>query len=300
MISLVNAGPRTLGSLGEIGPIAYGQWRYTSDDPTSAQQLLETALDAGMNLIDTADVYGLDWGGTGFGEVETNLGRVLTRAPGLRDRIVLATKGGIRPPVPYDSSPEWLRKACDDSLRRLGVDTIDLYQIHRPDLYSHPGAVAETLAALRDAGKIRDVGVSNHTPDQVRALQAHLPFPIASNQPEFSAVTLAPIRDGTFDQCMADDVVPLAWSPLGGGRLATGEGLRPELLDVLDTIAERESSDRSQVALAFVLAHPAAPVPIIGTQNTDRIRDAATAVDIHLDRSDVYAILQASEGQPLP
>ncbi len=300
MTSLVQAGPRSLGSLGQIGPISYGQWRYTSDDVAASQQLIETALEVGMNLIDTADVYGLDWGGTGFGEVEANLGRVLARAPGLRERMVLATKGGIRPPVPYDSSPEWLRSACDDSLRRLGVDTIDLYQIHRPDLFSHPGSVAETLNELRDAGKIREVGVSNHTPEQVRTLQAHLPFPIVSNQPEFSAVALTPMRDGTFDHCMAHGVVPLAWSPLGGGRLATGDDLRPALLEALDTIAAREEVDRSQVALAFVLAHPAAPVPIIGTQNPERIRASARALDVRLDRSDVYTIVQASEGRPLP
>ena len=91
MTSLVRSGTRTLGSLGEVGPISYGQWRYTTDDLAAAHGLLDTALDAGMNLIDTADVYGLDWGGTGFGEVEALLGRVLAQAPGLRDRMLLAT-----------------------------------------------------------------------------------------------------------------------------------------------------------------------------------------------------------------
>lgn len=300
MTSLVNAAPRTLGSLGDVGPLSYGQWRFTTDDVDHAQTLLETALDTGMNLIDTADVYGLDWGGEGFGDVEALLGRVLAQAPGLRDRMVLATKGGIRPPVPYDSSDAWLRQACDDSLRRLHVDTIDLYQIHRPDLYAHPAQVAETLASLRDAGKIREVGVSNHTVAQTEALAAHLPFPIVSTQPEFSAAVLDPVRDGTFDHCMRHGVVPLAWSPLGGGRLATGDGVDAELVGVLDGLAEREGVDRSQIALAFVLAHPAAPVAIIGTQSPDRITGSLRALDVHLDRSDVYAIVQASEGRPLP
>jgi predicted oxidoreductase len=298
--SLVNASPRSLGSLGDVGPISYGQWRYTSDDIGHAQLLLETALDAGMNLVDTADVYGLDWGGTGFGSVEALLGRVLATAPSLRDRMVLGTKGGIRPPVPYDSSPDWLRTACDDSLRRLGVDVIDLYQIHRADLYTHPGSVAATLADLRQAGKIREVGVSNHTPAQVAALQAHLPFPLVSHQPEFSAITLEPMRDGTFDQCMALGMVPLAWSPLAGGRLATGDGLAPDLVQVLDELATRESVDRGTVALAFVLAHPSAPVAIIGTQQPERIVGSLRAFDVTLDRADVYAIVQASEGRPLP
>lgn len=298
--SLVNATPRTLGSLGPVGPIAFGQWRYTNDDLGAARELLETALDVGMNLVDTADVYGLDWGGDGFGDVESLLGKVLADSPALRDRMVLATKGGIVPPVPYDSSPRRLVEACDDSLRRLGVDTIDLYQIHRPDMYAHPADVAATLDGLRRAGKIREVGVSNHTTAQVAALQAHLPFPIVSTQPEYSAACLTPMRDGTFDQCMERNIVPLAWSPLAGGALATGTGIRSELLDALDRIAERESTDRATVALAFVLAHPAAPVAIVGTQQPERIRASRRALDVHLDRADVYSIVQASEGAPLP
>lgn len=300
MSSLVRTAPRVLGSLGPVGPIAYGQWRYTAADTAANQALLEAALDAGMNLIDTADVYGLDWGGTGFGSVEERLGAVIAAAPGLRDRMVLATKGGIVPPVPYDSSPARLREACEDSLRRLGVETIDLYQIHRPDMYAHPADVAATLTELRSAGKIREIGVSNHTTAQVRALQAHLDFSIVSTQPEFSASHLDPMRDGTFDQCMELGIVPLAWSPLAGGSLATGDGVRPELLTVVDGLAAREGCDRATIALAFVLAHPSAPVAIIGTQSADRIRGSLAALEVRLDRADVYAIVQASEGVPLP
>ncbi|WP_040492279.1 aldo/keto reductase [Ilumatobacter nonamiensis] len=300
MSSLVQSHKRSLGSLPPVGPIAYGLWRFTDDDIEVGQGLLETALESGMNLIDTADVYGFDWGGTGFGQVEEILGQVLAATPGLRDRIVLATKGGIAPPTPYDSSPKYLRSACEASLRRLQTDVIDLYQIHRPDMYTHPADVAITLHALRVEGKIREVGVSNHTPAQVAALQAHLEFPIITNQPEFSAVELTPMRDGTLDQCMAERVTPLAWSPLGGGRLATGEGIAPDLLALLDSLAVREGVDRSQIALAFVLAHPSAPVAIIGSQNPDRIRSSAAALGVTLDRADVYAIVQASEGVPLP
>jgi aryl-alcohol dehydrogenase-like predicted oxidoreductase len=283
-----------------VGPLAFGQWRFTSGDLGGSQALLEAALDAGMNLVDTADVYGLDWGGTGFGEVEANLGRVLAAAPHLRDRMVLATKGGIRPPIPYDSSPTALRGACEDSLRRLGVDVIDLYQIHRPDVYTHPADVAATLTALRDAGSIREVGVSNHTVAQTEALQAHLPFPLVSTQPEYSVLHLDPMRDGTFDACLRDGTVPLAWSPLAGGRLATGAGVRAELLAELERLAEREGVDTSAIALAFVLAHPAAPVAIIGTQRPERIAAATAALGVRLDRADVYTLVQASDGVPLP
>ena len=299
-MSLVNREPRTLGSLPPVGPLSFGLWRYTNPDVVVAQGLLETALDAGMNLVDNADVYGFDWGGTGFGRVEEILGSVLAVAPRLRDRMVLATKGGIMPPIPYDSSPTYLRSACEASLRRMNVEVIDLYQIHRPDLLTHPADVAATLAALRDEGKIREVGVSNHTPAQVAALAAHLPFPIVSNQPEFSALHLDPMRDGTFDACMGAGTVPLAWSPLGGGRLATGDDVRPELLEVLDRLAEREGVDRATLAIAFVLAHPAAPIAIIGSQNPERITGTTAALDVELTRSDMYAIIQASEGVPLP
>ncbi len=300
MTSLVDGSQRQLGSLGPVGPLALGQWRFTGEDTVAAQRLVETALDAGLNLVDTADVYGLDWGGTGFGSCEALLGAVLAAAPSLRSRMVLATKGGIVPPTPYDSSPRALRRAVEASLGRLGVDVIDLWQIHRPDLLTHPADVAETLAALRAEGTIREVGVSNHTPAQVAALQAHLSFRLVTNQPEYSAAHLDPLRDGTFDACLRDGVVPLVWSPLAGGRLVSGDGIQPELLATLDGVAEREGVDRATVALAFALAHPARPVAIIGTQRPERIQAALGALDVSFDRADVYAIIQASEGVALP
>lgn len=299
-MSLVDAATRSLGSLGPVGPIAFGCWRLVAMSREDASRRIHAALDAGLNLVDTADVYGLDWGGQRFGESEELLGSVLAAEPGLRTRMVLATKGGILPPVPYDSSPERLRRACEDSLRRLGVEVIDLYQIHRPDLYAHPADVAATLAALREEGKIREVGVSNHTPDQTDALAAYLPFPLVSSQPEFSVLHLDPIRDGTLDRCMRDGIVPLAWSPLAGGRVVSGEGARPELVEVLDRLATRESVDRATVAVAFLLAHPSRPVAITGTTNIERIAAAPQALSVQLDRTDVYEVIQASEGVPLP
>ncbi len=299
-MTLVDAASRSLGSLGEVGPLAFGLWRYTDADTASAQRTLETALGAGMRLVDNADVYGLDWGGTGFGRVEEILGDVLRATPSLRDEMVLATKGGITPPVPYNSSPAHLRSACEASLRRMHTDVIDLYQIHRPDMLTHPADVAATLTALRDEGKIREVGVSNHTPAQVAALAAHLPFPLLTNQPEYSALHLDPLRDGTFDDCMRLGVTPLVWSPLAGGRLATGEGVSSELLEVLDRLAAREGVDRGTIALAFALAHPSRPIAIVGSQRAERVTASTAALSVHLDRADVYAVIQASEGVPLP
>lgn len=299
--NLVTATPRRLGPDGPtIGALGYGTWRLTADDVSANQELIEAALAAGMNLIDTADVYGLDHGGTGFGQNEERLGQVLAAAPELRDQMVLATKGGIMPPLPYDSSPGYLTSAIDASLTRLGVERIDLWQIHRPDMFTHPAVVAKTLDGLIAEGKIAMVGVSNFTVDQYDALAAHLDAPIVSTQPEFSVAQLQPMRDGTMDRSMRDGVVPLAWSPLAGGRLFSGEGIRPELIDTLDRLATREGVDRATLATAFVLAHPAQPVALLGTQTASRLTAAPAAFEVHLDRNDVYDLVAASEGQPLP
>jgi len=301
MDNLVDAGTRELGRSGlSVGPLAFGCWRFTHDHVRDARTALDTALECGMHLVDTADVYGLDWGGAGFGACEALLGRVLTDAPELRDQIVLATKGGIHPPVPYDSGADGLRRACEASLHRLEVDTIDLYQVHRPDLFAHPEVVAHTLLALRDEGKIRAIGISNHTPSQHDVLHAFLGDALATSQPEYSAANLAPLRDGTFDRCLRDAVTPLAWSPLAGGRIVSGEDVRPELLGTLDELAAREGVTRAAVAVAFTLAHPARPVSILGTQRPEHLRSSTAALRVHLDRTDCYRIVVASEGRPLP
>lgn len=298
--NLVSNDVRPLGDDVEVGPIGFGCWRLTGSSDADNSRLVSSAIDLGMNLIDTADVYGLDWGGTGFGACEEALGRVLARDPGLRDRMVLATKAGIIPGVPYDSSSEYLISACEASLRRLGVDHVDLYQIHRPDLFTHPEEVAVTFTSLRDRGLVSMFGVSNHTPAQTMALSAYVEEQLVSTQPEFSCAALGAMRDGTFDLCMEQGMRPLAWSPLAGGRLATGEGMRPELLDVLDELAARENVSRAALAVAFVLAHPADAVALVGTQRIDRLEELATALDVTLTRSDVYRIVVASEGIPLP
>ena len=210
--------PRIAGV--QVGPIAFGCWRLTTSSTPEAAALVGGALDLGCTLVDTADVYGLDWGGGGFGSCEARLGEVLAAHPSLRDRMVLATKGGIVPGVPYDSSAAALTVACEASLRRLHVDHVDLYQVHRPDLFTHPAEVARALVALHDRGLVRAVGVSNHTPAQVSALQVHLSLPLTSVQPEFSVVALGALRDGTLDQAMQHGLAVLAWSPLGGGSVA--------------------------------------------------------------------------------
>ncbi|UDY35189.1 aldo/keto reductase [Dermatobacter hominis] len=288
---------RRLGESGlVVGPIAYGCWRLAEGDVAAAREKVLAAVDCGWTLVDTADIYGWD-GSRGFGDAERILGEVLAAEPGLRDRIVLATKGGIRPGVPYDWSAEHLRAACEDSLRRLGVDVIDLYQLHRPDVLTHPEEVAGALEDLVARGLVRELGVSNVTTSQLDLLSRFLDRPLATTQPELSAWHSDPVRDGTLDQCLARTITPLAWSPLGGGRVAAGDD---PVAEVLGRIAGDRGVDPSSVALAFVLRHPAAPIPILGTQQVARIRRAAEALDVELSRAEWYALYQAGTGQRLP
>lgn len=283
-----------------FGRYGLGLWRFTHESVDHAERLVRGAVDCGITLLDNAAVYGGNWGGSGFGGAEQLLGAVFKQAPGLRDTVCVATKGGITPGIPYDQSPATLRRECEDSLRRLGVERIDLYQIHRPDMFAHPRETAETLMALRREGKIDRIGVSNFTTAQHEALAVHLNVPIETTQPEFSAAALQPMRDGTFDLCMRDGVRPLAWSPLAGGRLITGENIRPELITVLDEIATAHSTTREQVAYAFVLSHPSKPVVLLGTQKPERLVAATSSPVQSLERSELYRIVAASEGRPLP
>lgn len=294
------------GVLGDIGAIAYGCWRFAGTDVATAREKIETALEVGMTLIDTADIYGYDGSapapGGGFGDAEELLGQVLAATPGLRDRMVLATKGGITPPVPYDSTPDYLRQACDASLQRLGVDTVDLYQVHRPDLLAHPADVAGVLDELVTSGKVRALGVSNFTVAQTRALQKHLDTPLASTQSEFSPLALDPIGDGTFDLAMETGMVPLAWSPLAGGRLTgePGDERSRAVADVCDRLGAEFGVGRTAILIAWAMRHPAGVVPIVGTQQIERIRECARATEVEMSASQWYEILVAGRGEPMP
>ena len=156
------------------------------------------------------------------------------------------------------------------------------------------------LEDLRADGKIAEVGVSNFSPSQTAALMAHLPFPLASQQPEYSALHLEPLFDGVFDQCMAHGQTPLVWSPLAGGRLTQDSEVPDALLEVLKGLAAREEVPVATLALAFALAHPAKPVALVGSTSVQRIQAAAKALTVTLDRADTYQIIQASMGEALP
>jgi predicted oxidoreductase len=296
--NLVDGGPRQLGDT-PIGALGFGCWRLVGDDVADATTRIETALDCGMTLIDNADVYGLDWGGKAFGESETLLGKVLARTPNLRQRMVLASKGSIMPGVPYVANAAYLTGAVDASLARLQSAHIDLYQIHRPDMFTHPAETAAALDGLVQAGKIGKVGVSNYTKAQTDALRHFLKAPLVSVQSEYSLSHLQPLRDGTLDECLRHDTAFLAWSPLGGGALL-GPDVAPALGQLLDQLAARENTDRAGIALAFVMAHPSRPVALLGSQSVTRMKAAQKVTQLTLTRGDIYALIEAAEGVPLP
>ena len=284
----------------EVSSIAWGMWRFAGDDVAAAEARIQAALEAGVTLFDTADIYGPD-NGEPFGAAEALLGRVLAGNPGLRGRMVIATKGGISMGVPYDSSAGYLAAAIDASLARMGVDHVPLWQIHRPDLMTHPAEVGEALLSAHQAGKIGAVGVSNFTPWQVEALAAHLPLPVVSCQPEFSPLAVAPLSDGVLDQALARGMAVLAWSPLGGGRLGQPADDRTRAVAAaLDAKAQAAGVSRAAAAYSWIMAHPARPIPIVGTQSTDRIAEIPQAFIPRWTRSEWYAVLVASLGAPLP
>ncbi|MFN0066859.1 MAG: aldo/keto reductase family oxidoreductase [Limisphaerales bacterium] len=298
--------------------LAYGCWRLagtwnpaevTPDAEARGRAAVRAAVEAGFTGFDLADIYC-------HGVCERIFGDVLRGTPGLRERLVIVSKCGIRPPgdpagtpYRYDFSAAYIEASCEGSLRRLGIETLDVYLLHRPDYLMDPAEVAGAFDRLRRAGKVREFGVSNFAPSQVAALQAALPFPLVTNQVEFSLAHLAPLADGTLDQCLERRLTPMAWSPLAGGKLGDGaQRVLPaqEHYDTaainfeLDAIAGERGATRMQVALAWLLRHPAGVVPVIGTTDPARIREAAQAAALELTREEWYRLLVAARGEPLP
>jgi predicted oxidoreductase len=235
----------------------------------------------------------------------------------MRNEILIATKCGIRfagdptpsAPARYDFSTAHILRSCEQSLKRLRIETIDLYQLHRPDFLGDPEEIAGAFVQLKAAGKVREFGVSNFHPSQVAALQKACPMRLIVHQVEISLARLDCFTDGTLDQCLMDRMTPLAWSPLAGGFLGTGlltGGHDPRrvrlipLLQSLEAVAKSHGTTPSVIALAWLLKHPSKIVPIIGSTNPERIREAVQAETLELSREDWYQLLIAARGEPLP
>jgi predicted oxidoreductase len=275
-------------------------WRFKGDDLAAAQALVEAALEAEINLFDTADIYGPD-NGEAFGAAEALLGRVFAANRSLRSKMVLASKGGIIIGVPYDSSAAYISAAIDASLNRLGVEHLDLWQIHRPDMLTHPQEMARALEDAVKSGKVGAVGVSNFTCAQINALKSHLTISLVSTQPEFSALTLDPLESGELELAMEHGLAVLAWSPLGQGRIANPTTPRElYVTEALDEVAREHGVSRTAAAYSWIMAHPAGIIPIIGSQQVERIAEAADAYNVRWTRANWYKVLVASRQVPLP
>jgi predicted oxidoreductase len=298
---ILSPDSRPLGKSGlSVSPVAWGMWRFQGDDVNAARALVDAAFDAGITFFDTADIYGVDTP-AGFGSSEALLGRVFAEAPYLRGQMVLASKGGIVLGTPYDQSAAYIEYAIDASLKRLGVDHIDLWQVHRPDVLTHPAELAKALESAKAKGKIGAIGVSNFTVSHTQALMAYLESPLASVQPEISALHIDAIDDGTLDMAMQHDLAVMAWSPLGGGRLMTPTTPQEHAVAAaLQAEADAQGLPLSAVAMSWIAAHPSRPIPIVGSQNVERIKEAALITKVKWTRSSWYTVFTAARGAPLP
>ncbi len=283
----------------DLSRIVYGMWRLGDDADTSVAQVqakIEACLAQGITTMDQADIYG------GY-QAEALLGAALEAAPALRDRIEIVTKCDIVAPIGaqsgarvkhYDTSAEYISAAVDNSLKLMNIDVIDLLLIHRPDPLMDHLETGKCLDALVASGKVRAVGTSNFRPWDWDLLQSAMSTPLATNQIEVSVLHHLPFTNGdvAFHQQRAQPI--MAWSPLSGGALFGDEGR--SVRAVLSRIGEEYGVGADAVAVAWLLHHPARILPVMGTNNLNRIKGLSGALQVNLDRQDWYEIYTAALG----
>jgi predicted oxidoreductase len=291
-----------------LSQLSYGTWRVLDDAATARPEhlrdRLKLCLDLGITTVDTAEIYGLY-------RVEEFVGAALKLDAGLRDKLEIVTKAGIYVPCEfhperktafYNATAERLVKSAEKSLRLLGTDRLECLLVHRPDWLTSVDETAEGLTRLVQSGKVRSVGVSNYTPSQFRALQSRLSLPLVTNQVEVNLLEMSALYDGSLDLMQEMRVRPMAWSPLAGGRLL--DATRPEVQRLQQCAAGLSAkyggATLDQLAYAWILAHPSQPMPVIGTNQPERIRHTAASADIHLEREDWYALWTAAKGHGVP
>ena len=282
--------------------IVYGMWRVADDANTSTDHVaakIQSCLDQGITTFDQADIYG-DYG------AEAVLGDALRANPGLRQQMEIVTKCDIVAPIGkysdkpvkyYDTSRTHIRASVENSLQVMGLDVIDLLLIHRPDpLMDHheTGAALDELVA---EGKVRTVGVSNFRPWDWSLLQSAMKNTLVTNQIEISLSEISPFTNGDLAFHQQHDHPMMAWSPLGGGNLMTTTG---QLADRMDALAKDHGVDRAAIAIAFLLAHPAKILPVMGTNNLDRIAKFTDATKVKLDRESWFMLYEAALGNEVP
>ncbi|MGA2255765.1 MAG: aldo/keto reductase [Thermoguttaceae bacterium] len=290
----------------EFSRMVYGTWRMLIGQPTPQEinRRLQVCLELGITTIDTAEIYGLY-------EVERALGEALALSPGLRNKLEIVTKAGIYVPCKYhpdrhtahyNASGARMVKSLEKSLRFFDTDHVELLLVHRPDWLTRADDTADGLNQLLREGKIRAAGVSNYTAAQLDLLNCYMERPLATNQVEFHLLHMDPIYDGTLTQCEKAGIGPMTWSPLAGGRLfdPSNEAAQRIAKTVEEMAPRYRGANVEQLAYAWILAHPSRPLPVIGTNRLERIRSAAAAVEIMLQREDWYALWEAAQGRKVP
>ena len=292
----------TLGGV-EISRIVYGMWRLGDDDDTSpahVQSKIEACLDQGITTMDQADIYG------GY-MAEEIMGAALKSAPALRDRIEIVTKCGIVEGMGrhsgvgikhYDTGAGHIRASVEASLRLMGVERIDLLLIHRPDPMMDAAETGGVLDALMAEGKVRGVGVSNFRPWDWSLLQSAMETPLATNQIEMSLLAGDAFTNGDLAFLQERGVAPMAWSPLAGGALF--DGSNGPLLAKLEEIGKAQGVEASAVAVAWLLAHPAGIVPVLGTNSLSRIARIGEAAKVEIDRETWFTLYALANGRDVP
>jgi len=304
-------------NLGQDGPevskIAFGCMSLDSDgdQPDVERRGIEAvhrAFELGITFYDTADVYGR-------GVSEEILGRALKSGRIDREKVVISSKcsivfPGMEPAYThkaYDASPEYVRRSCEASLRRLDVEYLDVYIIHRIDYLTHPRDTAQVLEDLQREGKIRYAAVSNYTADEIRALSEYTR--LVALQTQFSLLALEPLETGLMATCLQKGMSVMAWGPLARGVLTGKVALSRSdwqaqraqgIVAQLAPFAEKYGVTPGQLALAWLVQQPAGVVPLVGTANADHIAEAVAAADVELVRDDWYEMLVTARGRPMP
>ncbi|NVK33272.1 MAG: aldo/keto reductase [Rhodobacteraceae bacterium] len=290
-----------------LSRLVYGMWRLANDHDTSASHVaakIHACLDQGITTVDQAAVYG------GY-TAERLLGDALRAERGLRSKLEIITKCDIVVPTGrhadkrhkhYDTSRQHILDSVDASLQEMGIDEIDLLLIHRSDPFMDHHETGAVLDELVASGKVRSVGASNFKSWDWELLQSVMTTALATNQIELSLCELEPFTNGDVAFMQRHGAPIMAWSPLGGGRVVFDEASLADgmLGQHLDDIAAQFSVDRAAVAVAFLLAHPANILPVLGTNNLERIARISDALKVNLDRETWFALYQAGLGHEVP
>lgn len=287
----------------DFSRIVYGMWRIGDDSDTSAAHVeakIDACLAQGVTTMDQADIYG------GY-TAEAILGAAFKAEPGLRDKVELVTKCDIVAPAGryqsarvkhYNTSRTHILASVEHSLQEMHTDRIDLLLIHRPDPFMDHHETGRALDELVASGKVRAVGVSNFKLNDWTLLQSTMSTKLCTNQVELSVLNHAPFIEGDVQWMQERGIHPMAWSPLGGGGLfgTGGEAVR----SVLQRMASDQGVDVAAVAVAWLLAHPAKILPVMGTNQLARIETFDHATRVHMDRQDWFEILTAAQGHEVP